>query len=347
MDSTLTTAWRSPSNIAIVKYWGKHGHQLPANPSLSITLTHAFTETHLAATPAGNGKHAEIAFLFDGREAPAFAERIRQYFGKIAGHVTFVKDFHLSIASSNTFPHSSGIASSASAMSALALCLADLQCMIDGHPRDARFWQIASELARIGSGSGCRSVYGPVSLWGETSLVQGSSDTHAIPVSNIHPVFETLCDSILIVDAAAKAVSSSAGHALMEGHPYRNARIAQVQSHLQHLLPAMQQGDIETFGKIAEAEALSLHALMMTSDPSYILMRPHTVAVIEDIRAFRTRTDFPVYFTLDAGPNVHVLYPRQYATQVQEWIQSSLISYCVEGRVIHDHAGNGPVRLPS
>ena len=97
-------------------------------------------------------------------------------------------------------------------------------------------------------------------------------------------------------------------------------------------------GDIN----ITESEALQLHALMMCSNPSYILMKPNTLRIIEAIRSFRNETQIPLCFTLDAGPNVHLLYPESEAEKVEQFIKDELASYCTDGRWIADHVGDGP-----
>lgn len=345
MEHTLTTAWRSPSNIAIIKYWGKHGNQLPINPSVSITLSQAYTETKVSAQRK-SGDSTSVAFLFEGKEAPAFAARIEKYIGTLSEFLPFLHDVDLTIESSNAFPHSSGIASSASAMSALALCLADLQMQYTDAPQSPSvFFQQVSLLSRLGSGSACRSVIGPVMAWGETDLIPGSSDVFAVQLHDLDPVFHTMRDAILIVDDGIKSVSSSAGHALMQGHPFGAARLSQVKTHLADLLKALRSGDLEHFTVIAEAEALTLHALMMTSANSYVLMTPNTIQVMNHVRAFRRETGIPVCFTLDAGPNVHLLYPDAHHARVQQWIEDVLLDFCKDRRVIYDQAGHGPVRL--
>src|SRR5690606_22821198 len=119
------------------------------------------------------------------------------------------------------------------------------------------------------------------------------------------------------VSKKEKDVSSRAGHALMEGNPYAHARYEQANTHITDMLQALENGDINAFGRIVEKEALTLHALMMTSEPSYLLMRPNTLAIIERIRSLRETKGVPVCFTLDAGPNVHLLYPREVSATVE------------------------------
>jgi diphosphomevalonate decarboxylase len=340
-NDALNAAWSSPSNIAIIKYWGKHGDQLPDNPSLSITLTQARTMTKVVARKIEKGQEPSLQISFEDKDNPAFAQRIQSYLNRISEFLPFLREYDLQVESKNTFPHSAGIASSASAMSALALCLQEIQSKLNNEVLDM---QKVSILSRLGSGSACRSIYGPVALWGGSNQMPGSADEYAIPLHDIHPVFETLCDTILIVDDEKKAVSSSEGHALMKHHPFGSARIQQANAHLEALLPAMKNGDMTTFGEIAELEALALHALMMTSSPSYVLMKAGTLSIIEHVRAFRAETKTPVYFTLDAGPNVHLLYPEESKLKVKEFIYSTLMSFCVNGMMIEDVAGSGPVK---
>ena len=103
----------------------------------------------------------------------------------------------------------------------------------------------------------------------------------------------------------------------------------------------MKNGDLATFGQIAEEEALTLHALMMTSNPSYVLLQPNSLKLIELIRTYRNDTKLPVYFTIDAGPNIHLLYPHEFETQIQAFIKSDLSNFCEKGKVIEDKVGHG------
>ena len=140
---------------------------------------------------------------------------------------------------------------------------------------------------------------------------------------------------------AKKEVSSRAGHALMDNNPYAETRYATARKDVAILLQAMKTGDLEAFIRITESEAMQLHALMMCSNPSFILLRPNTLRIISTLYAFRKETDIPVCFTLDAGPNVHVLYPSQDAELVERFIMDELERYCSNGQWISDHVGDG------
>ncbi len=343
----MNITWQSPSNIALIKYWGKHGIQLPNNPSLSLTLSEAFTTTTLQLQKKRSKKNIELEFYFEGKKNEAFAGKIELFLGTVQNELPFIADYRLKIQSENSFPHSAGIASSASAMSALALCLLSAHAMQakEKFSYDA-FLQKASYIARIGSGSAARSIYPEFSEWGNAKNIRGSSDAYAIqyPVK-WHTDFNELQDSILIVSAEEKTVSSRAGHAMMIGHPMEKQRYQNAGKRLRDILQALQKGDWELFCTTVEAEALELHALMMTSSPSFILMQPNTLAIINKIRTFRQETKIPVCFTLDAGPNVHMLYPYFEKKNVRQFIQTELLQFCTKKKVIYDMMGSGPRQM--
>ena len=343
-----SVAWKSPSNLAIVKYWGKHGDQLPRNPSISLTLNNAVTATRLEYKAKENpGREIELDFFFHGEPQPAFAEKVAKFLDRLLPVFPFLRQLHLTIHSENSFPHSAGIASSASSMSALALCLCSVEDLLfHTLEDDEAFDQKASFVARLGSGSACRSVYPFMSLWGQHSEVPGSSDLYAIPMEDqTHPVFRDFHDDILIVSREEKAVSSRKGHALMDQHPYAETRYKQARQNIHFLLKAIQSGDVETFGRIAESEALTLHALMMASNPGFILMHPNTVTLIERVQQFREDTGHPVYFSLDAGPNLHLLYPESVIHEVRPFVESELLPLCEDQFFLPDWAGEGPEQL--
>lgn len=338
--------WTSPSNIALVKYWGKHGNQLPINPSVSFTLSKCLSDTEISFEKKnGPSTTVDLEFLFENKPAPEFTARIKKYFESILDLCPFLSQYRFKIKSSNSFPHSAGIASSASGFSALALNLATIEDMLYGDlDEDDLFRKKASFLARLGSGSAGRSIFNHASWWGASQVMDHSSDDFAIGCSDIlHPTFQNFQDSILIVSSDEKSVSSTAGHHLMEFHPYRDGRLKQAARHLTDIKMALQTGDLEQFGYIVESEALALHALMLSSHPGYFLINGRSIQVIEAIRAYRTSTNVPCYVTLDAGPNIHLLYPEKYRAQVHDFIQEELSGLI--DHVIHDEMGNGPTQL--
>lgn len=352
LDTSLTESgkitWQSPSNLAIVKYWGKYGRQLPQNPSISITLEAAFTETTLEFSPRkAIADGIVLDFLFENKANEAFKAKLVKFLESITDIFPFLKQLDLKIQSYNSFPHSAGIASSASSMSALALCLCSLEYRLFGTlENDQEYRRKASFVARLGSGSASRSIYPKMALWGEIGAVEGASNLYAIPYADqTHEIFKSCHDDILIASRGEKSVSSSAGHGLMEENLYADNRYTQARQRLLSLVDILKSGDFDAFGKISENEALTLHALMMTSNPSYILMRPNSLAMIEKVRQFRLDTKVPLYFSLDAGPNLHLLYPDEVAGPVKTFIDSELLSLCENGEIIADRAGKGPLQL--
>ena len=339
--------WRSPSNIALVKYWGKHGNQLPQNPSVSLTLDAAATDTTLHFAPRKRlGKGIDLTLYFDGQEREDFAIRTRKFFESLLPVYPFLRQLSFRVETMNSFPHSAGIASSASGMSALALCLVTLERKLFADCTDEAFLRKSSYLARLGSGSAARSVYGTAAAWGASTAVPESSDEYAVSVADsLHPVFTTYHDDILLVSRSEKSVSSRAGHGLMEQNPYAPARYQQAARRMREIMDALGKGDLEIFGQLLESEALTLHALMMSSQPSYTLIEPNTLRIINLIRAYRKETGHPIHFTLDAGPNVHVLYPDEIADDIRTFIRRDLLAYCENEMYLADRVGKGPQQL--
>src|SRR3972149_3617156 len=210
--------WRSPSNIALVKYWGKRGIQLPVNPSVSMTLANCYTETTVEYKTKNKKDGPSFSLLFQGKKNTRFEKKISRFLAIAAKELPALNSLHLDINSRNSFPHSAGIASSASALSSLALCLCSIEKEILGNNSDDKvFFRKASYLSRLGSGSACRSVYGSWALWGKTTGITDSSDEYAIPVNHlINKKFNDYYDAILIVNSGEKQVTSSLGHRLME-----------------------------------------------------------------------------------------------------------------------------------
>lgn len=340
--------WTAPSNIALVKYWGKKKNQIPANPSLSFTLSHCKTITSLAFTKKENDGNFSFELLFEGQPKEDFKPKIQKFMERIAAYVPFIQDYHFTIDTQNTFPHSSGIASSASGMAALAMNFMSLEKTLRPDMTDDYFYQKASFLARLGSGSACRSIKGSIVAWGEQQHIEGSSDLFGVAFPYpVHGIFNNYQDTILLVDKGEKEVSSTVGHDLMHNHPFAATRFAQAHENLDKLKAVFEEGNLDEFIAIVESEALTLHAMMMTSMPYFILMKPNTLQIINAIWKFRKETQTPVCFTLDAGSNVHVLYPENVSGTVLQFIKDKLVGYCQNGQYICDEIGNGAIQANS
>src|SRR5690606_29710940 len=174
VDSGSVT-WQSPSNIALVKYWGKKQHQLPENPSISFTLNHCKTITTLTFSKKENPVNFEFDVFLDGEKKDDFKSKIQTFFERVELYLPFLKQYYFKIETSNTFPHSSGIASSASGMSALALCLMSIEKDLStNNLTDIYFNQKASLLERLCSGSACSSIHAHLVVWATQKNIGGT-----------------------------------------------------------------------------------------------------------------------------------------------------------------------------
>jgi diphosphomevalonate decarboxylase len=346
LSEPVSATWQSPSNIALVKYWGKTGQQLPVNPSLSMTLSNAYTVTKLTALPRETEGPIELDFWFEGNQNAAFGARMSKFLVSINDIFPWLTQVSLKLETHNTFPHSAGIASSASAFSALALCLCSLDNDLFNIVLDeSEFRSKASYIARLGSGSACRSLFPGFSVWGKTKSLPGTSDLLAVPVSEVHPMFTTLQDTIIIVNKKEKPISSSEGHKRMVGHSFAEARKKQAGINTSELLHALKTGNQQKFISIVENEAFTLHALMMTSDDGFMLMEPETIRIITRVQQLRKEPGLNICFTLDAGPNVHLLYFKNEIEQVNKLIVEDLLKNNEQNLRINDFYGSGPVKI--
>ncbi|RPD96588.1 diphosphomevalonate decarboxylase [Aureibaculum marinum] len=352
--------WKAPSNIALVKYWGKREPQLPENPSISFTLDACHTETTLEfkkreksaeisklesdATFAQSltQKEFKIDIFLDGENKPEFRKKIVVFLMRIGKLVPFISDYDFVIRTHNSFPHSSGIASSASGMSALALCIMSMEKALNPDISDEMFYKKASFLARLGSGSAARSIEGPLVVWGKHNAIKNSSDLFGVKFTgDLHDKFKNYHDTILLVDKGEKQVSSTVGHNLMNNHPFAQQRFEQANENIIKISEALKTGNLKTFISIVESEALTLHSMMMTSHPYFILMKPNTLEIINRIWAFREETNTNICFTLDAGANVHVLFPDEEKETCNLFIMNELIQFCQNNHYICDKVGFG------
>ena len=250
------------------------------------------------------------------------------------------------ISSDNSFPHSSGIASSASGMSAIAMCLMSLEQALNPSLSEDFINKKASFLARLGSGSASRSIEGPLVVWGNHPEIEGSSDLFGVQFPHkVHSIFENYQDAILLVDKGEKQVSSTVGHNLMHNNPYAESRFKQANDNLSKLSKILQNGEIKEFIHLVESEALTLHAMMLMSSPYFILMKPNTLEIINEIWKYRTKNNSNICFTLDAGANVHVLFPAVEKENILQFIDNKLSKYCQNNQYIIDSVGFGAKKL--
>lgn len=334
--SNQTVSASCPSNIALIKYWGKYENQIPANPSISYTLNHCKTNTFMEFFA---DEEFSVQTYLAGNEEKKFAEKIEKYFKNIEDFLPWILKGKYIIRTENTFPHSSGIASSASGFGAIAKCLMDLDEQFSGKIADDLKAKKESFLARLGSGSACRSLYNGLVVWGKTDEVEGSSDLYAVqyPNEEIHPIFKNFNDWVLLIHEGEKSVSSTVGHGLMKTNPYAERRFQEAHENFTILKEILKTGDLQNFIKLVEHEALTLHAMMMMSEPAFILMKTGTLEVINKIWNFRKETGLALFFTLDAGANVHLLFPEDSdSDKIKEFIVKELLQHTQNNGVVKD-----------
>lgn len=306
---TKATA-RAGSNIAFIKYWGTRRDRpelaLPLNPSISMTLREARTTTTVAFDPDA----AEDYCTLNG--SAATTEELKRI-QRVLGAVRRMAGIRASarVVSSNNFPTSAGIASSASGFAALALAAAraaSLPC----EPQDL------AGLAILGSGSACRSLYGGYVLWEPPLPSREDPSVRQLASESDWP----LVDLVAIVSREEKPVKSSLGHILAWTSPFLEARLASLRTAVPKVEKAVLERDFEALGEAMEADALSMHAVMMTSRPALLYWEPATVGVMKRVRVLREAGGLACYFTIDAGPNVHVITLPGLAPVVAQEIQN-------------------------
>lgn len=288
MKATATAG----SNIAFVKYWGNLDDQLrlPMNGSISMTLANAFTTT---TVELGGQYPEDTLWMNDQLAGPAATQRASKqlnYLREIAGINHKAK-----IVSRNSFPTGAGIASSASGLAALTVSAAGALGLTLSAVE-------LSRLSRLGSGSACRSVDGGFVEW-----YAGARHEDSFAVQIAPPEHWDLVDVIAIVSAEEKEVGSTAGHPLAHTSPFYQARLGELQKTLPLMRKAIFERDLALFGELLEAEAISLHVASMTSKPSIFYWTGGTMTILNALRRWRAAGEAVGYFTIDAGPNVHIL----------------------------------------
>ncbi|MFO7635540.1 MAG: diphosphomevalonate decarboxylase [Caldilinea sp.] len=306
---TKATA-RAGSNIAFIKYWGVADPRinLPLNNSISMTLGALYTTTTVEWDTAGLLSTDQITI--DGERAEGKkADRVTQHLDLIR-HLAGDGRYRARVVSHNNFPMASGIASSASAFAALSMAAcAALSLSLDR----ARL----SAVARCGSGSASRSLFGGYVEW-----ERGSDDATSVARQLFPAEHWNLRDVVAIVSTAEKAVSSQSGHMIAMTSPFNSARVDSLYTALQEVRAAIILRDINRLGPIIEQDALAMHAVMMTGNPSLLYWQPGTIEVLQAVRRWRAEDGFPVYFTIDAGPNVHLLCEPAFEPELLKRLQS-------------------------
>lgn len=306
MSDLMRATATACSNIAFIKYWGKQDFDsnIPLNDSISMCLSEAVTTTTVVWSP----DLSQDEFYLDGeRVLDDRSLRISRYLDRIRDQYYRL---NARVASVNSFPAGTGIASSASAFAALSTAA------IAAFGEDTPDLTEMSRWARRGSGSASRSIESGYVEW-----VGGHDDASSYCRQLCAPEHWDLRDIVVVLSTKPKAISSTEGHRIASVHPFMEARQAELPARITALKGALAARDFVTFGEIVEHEAMEVQAIMMSGRPSALYMQPETIGLIHALRAFRESSGLPVYFTLDAGPNLHVLCEGCNAHRVEAWLR--------------------------
>jgi len=294
-DQTVTA--KAHPNLALVKYWGKRNaaFNLPTNGSISINLGGLTTTTTVSFDAALEHDQVEI----DGADATGAP------YDHVSAHLDRIRslariDTRASVISSSNFPVAAGLASSASAFAALTMA-ATRAAGLDLGPL------ALSALARRGSGSACRSIPGGFAEW-----LEGDDDLSSYAVELAPATHWDLCVISAVLDDRPKEISSAGGHAAAPSSPLFDARLQTLAGTLEQVRRAVLERDIRSLVMAAEREAISMHAIAMTSRPDtrwhsgVYYWQAATMEAIQRVQDWR-RDGLAVGFTIDAGANIHLL----------------------------------------
>jgi diphosphomevalonate decarboxylase len=288
------------ANIAFIKYWGDREPilHLPASGSISMNLDGLYSRTQVTFDPSLSADQ----LILDGKtmngtqlvRVSNLLERVRQ----MAGFRQYA-----TVTSHNNSPMGAGIASSASAFAALSLAATTAAGLALNESE-------LSRLARTGSGSACRSVPAGFVEW-----QAGDSDANSYGFSIAPPDHWDLIDCIAIVSQVHKPTGSSEGHTLADSSPLQAVRLEGAARRLELCRKAILERDFALMTEVVELDCNLMHAVMLTSTPPLLYWQPATLGVMHAVVDWR-QDGLPVCYTIDAGPNVHVLCPSQHSAQV-------------------------------
>jgi mevalonate pyrophosphate decarboxylase len=399
---------KAQSNIALIKYWGKDdsSKQWPANDSVSMTLKECYSETKVTLK-----SHGPSTFAIGGTQLnPNMHPKPFAHLKTVATHLGRNAPIYMDVSSINTFPMGSGIASSASGFSALTLSL------VSALTESASFKELAEKgfglevithLARLGSGSACRSLFGGYAHWlrgpapdqqqvnpilcgvagngqtkpsgsslrdlndGNLHMPWGSRGGHLTDFSRSPAAFATkmtdgeqalatdrlacvpdhdgraahsspaapwiLNDLIAIVSTNEKQIPSSEGHRLAQTSPNFAKRRQRLPQRTEVTIDAIKNRDFHTLGAAMEEDVDEMLSIMSTQTPAISYLEPKSREIIHWVKKQRAR-GIPVYFTVDAGPNVHVLFEPESKNEIVKSFETAFPNT----PHILDQTGEGP-----
>lgn len=284
----------APANIAFIKYWGKKDEKLhtPLNASISMNLSAATTTTTVEFSQDYTQDHIEFSFHkkdFSDKEK----QRIIEHLDRIRGLAK--SSLYAKVVTKNSFPKSAGIASSASGFAALTLACAGVLDLTLSEKE-------LTILTRLGSGSACRSIPDGFVYWKE-----GESSDESYAYSLYPSSYWDLRDIVVIVDTEEKSVSTTGGMKRIKTSPFWKDRILGIPAKIGAVQYALKHKNIKDLGVVIEEDCVNMHAVAMTQNPPLFYWNENTMKIIHAVGQWR-REGLLVYFTIDAGPNVHLIF---------------------------------------
>lgn len=297
----------APANIAFIKYWGKVDPKIrvPNNNSISMNLSEMYTTTTVEFSP--KFKKDEITFLNEETVKEKETERIVHALDKI--RLVTHTAFFANVITENTFPKATGIASSASGFASLATAAFGALDFSIGE-------KDLSIFCRMLSGTACRSIPNGFVEW-----EKGNDSDSSYAYQLYSPDYWDICDVIAIVSKTMKKVGSTEGHAIADTSPFYEMRMRGLDQKVKDIKETMQKKDFSAFGRILEDDALNMHAICLTSRPPLIYWEPQTITIMKHIIDWREKGVVESYFTIDAGPTVHVICEGKNAKKIVELLE--------------------------
>lgn len=305
MTNKQRATFRAHTNIALIKYWGKRNKELflPMTSSLSLTLDAFYTDTTVEFDP---DLEADVFYLDDILQSDAATAKVSRFINLFRQAAEVEGTLAAKVTSFNHVPTAAGLASSASAFSALAgACNLALDLKLDT--------QTLSTFARQGSGSASRSLLGGFVEWHK-----GEGDDSASSFAEqIDAADWDLAMVVVMINRESKKLSSRDGMELtVATSPFYALWPQEVEQDLLKIKDAIRAHDFESMGAVAEHNAMKMHATMIAANPSFTYWEPESITAMQIVRQLR-ESGIPAYITMDAGPNVKVLCRASHAEQVR------------------------------
>lgn len=294
----------APANIAFIKYWGKKDEELrlPTNGSISMNLSNLLTTT----TVEFSSRYKKDEILINNKIDEKENKRVENFLNKVRQMAK--SNLRAKVVSENNFPKSGGLASSASGFAALTVA-ATASIGLNLSKEEL------SILARIGSGSACRSIPHGFVEWFE------GNDSQSSFAQSIHPAdYWNILDIIVIFQKGDKKITSTDGQKLVKTSLFFKERLNNIKNKIENIKELIKQKDFINFGELVEKEALELHAIMLTSNPPILYLQPKSIEIIRAVWQWRSE-GLSVYFTIDAGPNIHLICQEKDQKQLVDKLQ--------------------------